>query len=124
MSDLYTVKDERDRIEKKYVAIWQEIPRHPEYRIQSNDPVVIRKLRKRKTTSDAGSTRFHRDQDYYKGMRIFRLRYSSPKLAKQSICRLCGTKYGRLKEDASTDGFVSYTRTKLASKSGLKGGKV
>ena len=102
----------------KYTAMWQEIPRHPEYRIQTNDPDIIRKLRRRQTTTDAGSTWFHRDQDYYKGMRIFRLRYSSPKLAKQSLRRLCGTKYGKLKEDASTGGFIAYTRTILTSKSG------
>ena len=107
-----------------YVALWQETPRHQEYRIQTNDPDIIRKLRRRQTTTDAGSTRFHRDQDYYKGMRIFRLRYSSPKLAKQSLSRLCGTKYGELKKDASTGGFIAYTRTKLASKSGLESGKV
>ena len=109
---------------RKYVVIWQETTRHPEYRIQSNDPFVIRKLRKRKTTSDAGSTRFHRDQDYYKGMRIFRLRYSSPKLAKQSLRRLCSTRYGGLQKDASTGGFIAYTRTILTSKSGLESGKV
>ena len=109
-------------IKRKYVAMWQETPRHPEYRIQTNDPDIIRKLRRRQTTTDAGSTRFHRDQDYYKGMRIFRLRYSSPKLAKQSLSRLCGTKYGELKEDASTGGFIAYTRTILTSKSGLESG--
>jgi len=101
-----------------YVALWQETPRHQEYRIQTNDPDIIRKLRRRQTTTDAGSTRFHRDQDYYKGMRIFRLRYSSPKLAEQGLRRLCGPDYGPVKKDASTGGFIIYTRTILASKSG------
>ena len=103
---------------RKYVAIWQESLRHPEYRIQTNDPLVIRKLRRRQTTTDAGGTWFHQNLEYYKRMKIFRLRYSSPKLAKQSLRRLCGTKYGELKEDASTGGFIAYTRTILASKSG------
>jgi hypothetical protein len=124
MKILHTAKKQLDHIEKKYVAMWQEIPRHPEYRIQSNDPVVNRKLRKRKTTTDACSTWFHQNREYYKGMKIFRLRYSSPKLAKQSLSRLCGAKYGELKEDASTGGFIAYTHTKLASKSGLESGKV
>ena len=107
---------------RKYVVIWQETTRHPEYRIQSNDPVVNRKLRKRKTTTDACSTWFHQNREYYKGMKIFRLRYSSPKLAKQSIRRLCSTRYGRLQKDASTGGFIAYTRTILTSKSGLESG--
>ena len=111
-------------IKRKYVAMWQETSRHPEYRIQTNDPDIIRKLRRRQTTTDAGSTRFHRDQDYYKGMRIFRLRYSSPKLAKQSLRRLCSTRYGELQKDASTGGFIAYTRTILTSKSGRESGKV
>ena len=109
---------------RKYVAIWQESLRHPEYRIQTNDPLVIRKLRRRQTTMDAGGTWFHQNLEYYKRMKIFRLRYSSPTLAKQSLSRLCGTKYGELKEDASTGGFIAYTRTILTSKSGLESGKV
>ena len=108
----------------KYIAVWQEIPRHPEYRIQTNDPLVIRKLRRRQTTMDAGSTWSHRNQDYYKGMRIFMFRYNSPKLAKQGIKRLCGTKYGELQKDASTGGFIAYIRTKLTSKSERESGKV
>ena len=103
---------------KKYVAMWQETPRHPEYRIQTNDASVIRKLRRRESTSDAGDTVLHRNQDYYKEMRIFRLRYSSPKLAEQGLRRLCGPDYGPVKKDASTGGFIIYTRTILASKSG------
>ena len=107
-----------------YVAIWQETPRHQEYRIQTNDPDIIKKLKRRQTTTDAGRTLFHCNQDYYKGMRIFCLRYRSPKLAKQSLRRLCSTRYGEVQKDASTGGFIAYTRTILTSKSGLESGKV
>jgi len=107
-----------------YVAMWQESLRHPEYRIQTNDPLVIRKLRRRQTTTDVGGTWFHQNLEYYKRMKIFRLRYSSPKLAKQSLRRLCSTRYGGLQKDASTGGFIAYTRTILTSKSGRESGKV
>ena len=101
----------------KYVALWQESIRYPDYRIQTNDPEVARKLRRREITMIAGL-------GVNAPLWIFRFKYSSPKLAKQSLSRLCGTKYGELKEDASTGGFIAYTHTKLASKSGLESGKV
>ena len=94
----------------KYVAIWQESIRYLDYRIQTNDPQVARKLRRRETAVIAG---FGVNSPLW----IFRLKYTSPKLAEQGLQRICGHDYGPVQEDASTSGFIVYTPTILTPKS-------
>ena len=97
-----------------YTAIWQEMNRYPDYRIQTNDPYVARKLKKRTTARLVGL-------GINVSLWIFRVQYESPKLAKQAFKRICGTNYGSAEKDADTGGFIAYTRTILASKSRLEG---
>lgn len=91
-----------------YTAIWQEMNRYPDYRIQTNDPYVARKLNKRTTAKLAGL-------GINVPLWIFRVQYGSPKLAKQGFRRICGTNYGPTEKDGAIDEFITYTSTKLAS---------
>ena len=100
-----------------YTAMWRETSFYLDYRIQTNDADVAKKLRRRNTANLAGYA-------INAKLWIFRLQYASPKLAKQGLIRICGTKYGLLKKDASTGGFIAYTRTILIPKSRLESGKV
>ena len=56
------------------------------YRIQTNSPRLIRKLKKRTTTEICGKTLFG-SSEYWM---IFRLHYNKPKYAKQGFQRLIG----------------------------------
>ena len=56
------------------------------YRIQTNSPSLIRKLKKRTTTEICGKTLFG-SSEYWM---IFRLHYNKPKYAKQGFQRLIG----------------------------------
>ena len=56
------------------------------YRIQTNSPRLIRKLKKRTTTEICGRTLFG-SSEYWM---IFRLHYNKPKYAKQGFQRLIG----------------------------------
>ena len=56
------------------------------YRIQTNSPRLIRKLKKRTTTETCGKTLFG-SSEYWM---IFRLHYNKPKYAKQGFQRLIG----------------------------------
>ena len=87
--------------------LWQEVKRDSWWRIQTNDPSVIRKLRRRKTATLCSWA-------LNDSTVIFRIRYKSPRLAEQSLQRLTGQK---VKKDALNDLFVAYTVTKLTSKS-------
>lgn len=78
-------------------SCWQEQRRKPYYRIQTTDPAVARKLRRRTTFKlvccGINTTLW-----------IFRGTYSTPYKAKISIQRLTGQK---AKKDAVTGGFVA-----------------
>lgn len=79
--------------------MWQEQRGKPYYRIQTTDPVIARKLRRRTTFKlvccGINTTLW-----------IFRGTYSTPYKAKISIQRLTGQK---VKKDAVTGGFVAET---------------
>jgi len=83
--------------------LWQETPRHPLYRVQTNDSAVIRKLTRRKSSELVGF-----GVNTY--LRIFSMTYKSPKIAWRSLRRLTGQK---VEKDASGDGFIAYIRTKM-----------
>ena len=77
--------------------LWQEQRRKPYYRIQTNDPIVANKLRRRikfKLVCCGVNTTLW----------IFRGTYSSPYKAKISLQRLTGQK---VKKDVITGGFVA-----------------
>ena len=94
-------------MDKYKTCLWQEVKRDSWWRIQTNDPSVIRKLRRRKTATLCSWA-------LNDSMVIFSIRYKSPRLARQSLQRLTGQK---VKKDALNDLFVAYTVTKLTSKS-------
>lgn len=87
--------------------LWQEQPRKPFYRIQTDDPMVARKLRRRSSCTLAMI-----------GINIniwqFGTTYKSPKIAVRSLERLTGQKVEKAAEDGV---FVSYTMPKLTLKS-------
>ncbi len=80
-------------------SLWQELRRKPYYRIQTTDPTVAKKLRRRTTFKlvccGINTTLW-----------IFRGTYSTPYKAKISIQRLTGQK---VKKDAVTGGYVVET---------------
>jgi len=86
--------------------LWQEQKRHPFYRIQTNDPAVARKLRRRSTAvlSALGLNR---------QIWQFVLSYKSPKIAKISFRRIVDR---RFEKDAENDVLVGYTGSILTSK--------
>ena len=88
-------------------SCWQEQRRKPYWRIQTDDPTVARKLRRR-TTFKLVCTWINQVQW------IFRGKYSTPQKAKLSLQRLTGQK---VEKDAVTDGFVAVTKPILTSKS-------
>ena len=100
----------------RYCALWQEqLNNYLDYRVQTNDPQIARKLRRREKTMIAG---FGMNSPLW----IFCLQYASLKSAKRGLNSICGPDYGPLEKDASTGGFIAYTRTILTSKSGLESG--
>lgn len=88
-------------------SLWQEQRRKSYYRIQTDDPVVARKLRRR-TTFELVCNGVN------KSIWIFRGTYSTPYKAKISLQRLTGQK---IRKDTVTDGFMAVTYPILTSKS-------
>ena len=86
--------------------LWQEIRGSNWYRIQTDDPSVIRKLRRRKTATLCSWAL--NDSSV-----IFSIRYKSPRLARQSLQRLTGQK---VKKDSLNDVFVADAVTILTCK--------
>ena len=87
-------------------SMWQEQSRKPYYRIQTDNPTVARKLRRRTTFKLVG---IWINQVQW----IFRGTYSTPQKAKLSLQRLTGQK---VKKDTITGGFVAYTKLILNNK--------
>ena len=94
-------------MDKYKTCLWQEVKRDSWWRIQTNDPSVIRKLRRRKTATLCSWAL--NDSSV-----IFRIRYKSPRLARQSLQRLTGQ---NIKKDALNDIFAADTSTILTCKS-------
>ena len=65
--------------------LWQEVKGDKWWRIQTNDPAIIRKLRRRDTTSITVYC-------YNDPMMVFRTQYYKPEKAKQSFERLTSQK--------------------------------
>lgn len=86
--------------------LWQEQKRKPYYRIQTDNPGVARKLRRRSSCVLSGI-----------GINVswwqFITQYKSPKIALRSLERLTGQK---VQKDAEDGVFVAYTMPKLTSK--------
>ena len=92
-------------MDKYKTCLWQEVKRDSRWRIQTNDPSVIRKLRRRKTATLCSWA-------LNDSMVIFSIRYKSPRLARQSLQRLTGQ---IVKKDALNDLFFADTSTILTS---------
>jgi len=80
-------------------SLWQEQRGKPYYRIQTTDPAVARKLRRRTTFKLVG-------YGVNKSIWIFGGTYSTPQKAKLSLQRLTGQK---VKKDTVAGGFVAET---------------
>ena len=80
-------------------SIWQERPRHKEYRIQTNDPAVARKLRRRKgcALSLYGIN---------KNLWVYVTTFKYPWMAKRGLERLTGHK---IEKTPGEDGFAFQT---------------
>ena len=100
-------------MDKYKTCLWQEVKRDSWWRIQTNDPSVIRKLRRRKTTTLCSWA-------LNDSTVIFRIRYKSPRLARQSLQRLTGR---IVKKDALNDVFVADAVTILTCKNKLETSK-
>ena len=100
-------------MDKYKTCLWQEVKRDSWWRIQTNDPSVIRKLRRRKTATLCSWA-------LNDSMVIFSIRYKSPRLARQSLQRLTGQ---IVKKDALNDIFVADTSTILTCKNKLETSK-
>ena len=86
--------------------LWQEVRGSKWYRIQTNDPAIIRKLRKR----NSASLCIWCINDK---MVVFKTQYYSPDKAKTSLQRLTGQKP---KKDAENGVFYAETTPKFDSK--------
>ena len=86
--------------------LWQEVRGSKWYRIQTNDPAIIRKLRKR----NSASLCIWCINDK---MVVFKTQYYSPDKAKTSLQRLTGQKP---KKDAENGVLYAETTPKLDSK--------
>ena len=88
--------------------MWQEQKRHPFYRIQTNDPVINRKLNRRsrcKLVVEALNS----------NLWVYRVTYSSPKKAFNGLMALTLEEVFFVEQE---DIFVSYTYPKLHLKKG------
>lgn len=94
-------------MDKYTTSCWQELRRKPYWRIQTDDPAVVRKLRRRTTFKLVCC-------GLNTALLIFRGTYSTPYKAKISIQRLTGQK---AKKDAVTGGYVVETYPILTPKS-------
>ena len=92
---------------KEVTYMWREM-NDEWYRIQTNSPTVINKLKRRKDANICGKTT--RGSTVY--WLIFRLTYKKPSTAKQSFLRLTGCKKnftvtnGCFRAETSTNGSV------------------
>ncbi len=92
---------------KRYTTyLWQEQKRYPLFRIQTDDPRVARKLKKRKTTKQVS---FGLNCAHW----IFQLKYSSPKKAKNGLFNITGAD---VQKHHDMDVFVAYTYPHMALK--------
>lgn len=83
--------------------LWQEERGKPYYRIQSDDPRIVRKLLRRQSCSTSGE---YINRYGYQ----FVTTYTTPQKARQSLKRL--TK-GVLEKDSDTGGFMVKTYPKM-----------
>ena len=91
----------------KYTSyLWRELPSDNCWRIQTTDPNVKSKLRRRNSAMLVGECMNHPTV-------IFKLHYYSPQKAKQSFERLTGQK---IKKDLVEDVFYAETYPKLTNK--------
>ena len=97
----------------KYMSyLWRESTSANWWRIQTTDPSVKRKLRRRDTAKLVVECFNH-------SMVIYKLQYYTPQKAKQSFQRLTGQK---LKKDAEIGVFYAETYPILHQKSGVESG--
>ena len=92
----------------KVAYMWREM-NDDWYRIQTNSPTLIRKLKKRTTTKICGRTLLGSSEYWV----IFRLHYNKPKYAKQGFQRLIGQNIVRIADDGFFKAELVY---KLGSK--------
>ena len=86
--------------------LWREVSNDSYWRIQTTDPIIIRKLKRRKTARLVGECFNH-------PMVIYKLQYFSPQKAKQSFERLTGQK---IKKDSDDGVFYAETYPILTKK--------
>ena len=97
----------------KYMSyLWRESTSANWWRIQTTDPSVKRKLRRRNTAKLVGECFNH-------SMVIYKSQYYTPQKAKQSFERLTGQK---LEKDAENGVFYAETYPILTQKSGVESG--
>tara|TARA_A100001037_G_C14833591_1_gene493218 strand:- start:155 stop:481 length:327 start_codon:yes stop_codon:yes gene_type:complete len=87
-------------------SIWQEQPRKKLYRIQTNDPAIARKLRRRNSCKLVLS-------GLNKNVWVYVTTFKFPWLAKRALQRLTGQK---IEKTPDTEGFDYQTIPKLTSK--------
>ena len=91
----------------KYISyLWRELPSDNYWRIQTTDPNVKSKLRRRNSPTIVGEGTNH-------PMVIYKLQYYSPQKAKQSFERLTGQK---IKKDPVEGVFYAETYPILTNK--------
>ena len=94
----------------KKTIIWQELPRHKEYRIQTNDPAIARKLRRRKRCKLV----LH---GMNKNIWVYLTTYKYPWMAKRGLQRLTGLEIEKVPGE---DEFAYQTTSILTSKKQLE----
>lgn len=91
-------------------SIWQELPRKKQYRIQTNDPAVARKLRRRDSCKLVLS-------GINKNLWVYVTSFKFPWIAKRALQRLTGQE---IQKTPAVDGFDYQTIPKLTSKKGIE----
>ena len=86
--------------------LWRELSNDKYWRIQTTDPIIKKKLKRRRTAKLVGECFNHR-------MVIYRLQYYTPQKAKQSFQRLTGQK---IKKDSDDGVFYAETYPILTKK--------
>lgn len=92
-------------MDKYTTFLWQELRGKPYYRIETDDPQVVRKLLRRKSCTISGE---YPHQYGYQ----FVTTYSTPQKARQSLKRLTN---GVLEKDPDTGGYLVKTYPILKS---------
>ena len=95
---------------KHHTYMWQEVRGEPTFRIQTDDPRIIKKLSRRK---EVKLTAFGMNNP----IRIFIITFSKNYNAKRSFIRLTGNK---LKNDPVAEGFQAATCEDIKSNGGRK----